>query len=77
MEEGAKRFDFLTNFLKTRHARIKRHKMLRFDFLTNFLKTRHARIKRHKMLSDHDSSKEIALFFEFAAPKFGFLQINS
>jgi hypothetical protein len=49
----------------------------RFDFLTNFLKTRHARIKRHKMLSDHDSSKEIALFFEFAAPKFGFLQINS
>ena len=49
----------------------------RFDFLTNFLKTRHARIKRHKMPSDHDSSKEIALFFEFAAPKFGFLQINS
>ena len=35
----------------------------RFDFLTNFLKTRQARIKRHKMLSDHDSSKEIALFF--------------
>ena len=26
------------------------------------------------MPSDHDSSKEIALFFEFAAPKFGFLQ---